>query len=330
MIKKYIFFILVFSFTSLFSQQNKDFVEELSYVFDANQEFTLNNITAVNFKLLTHPRISYKNGTYWFKLLLKEEAKGKHLAFAIKEPSIQSVVVYANNQEVLSKKLELGNTHIAITIESNIELHYFLKVKFQRQVNFPLIVKEVSLSQNKIDNAIFFRGIYYGLALMVFLINIAFYISLKDVTFLYYAFFLATLNISFMGYDGVSYLFFEQEKIDFYLIVFHFLIQLMAAIFATHFLNLGNSFYKKNKLGIVALCISLIFYILFFITKNFLYCVIGDFIGLLILVYYWFLGVLRLKKEPFALFFVIGYSVFLLFGILFLIPINFEIGRAHV
>lgn len=308
---------------SLFAQQDANFVRNISYVFDASRSMKVEDLNTATFKPLTDARIGYRNGTYWFKVLLKDIAKGRNLIFESKEPSIQSVLVFANDKLLGTNKLQRGNTHISFVLKNNQDVTYFLKVTFNRQVNFPLTVKEARLDKNNGNTPAFFDGIYYGLVLMVILINLTFNVSLKDPTFLYYALFLAALNISYTGFDGVIYLFFEQQQIDFYLICFHFLIQVLAAIFATHFLNLGNSFHKKNKFGVFAFCISFIFYVLFFSTGTFLFCTIGDFIGLVILVYYWLLGVLRLKKEQFALFFVIGYSFVLLFGILFLIPINF-------
>ena len=46
--------------------------------------------------------------------------------------------------------------------------------------------------------------------------------------------------------------------------------------------------------------------------------------------FFWFLGILVINKEEFAKFFVIGYSMVLIFGILYLIPLNFGISNFSI
>ena len=300
-------------------------IKKISFLKDNN--YTINQVNNLEFTPLKNYKLNHKNGTYWFKISISKFLKNnENLIFWVKEPSISSLSIYNSTNKITTKKSEKGSPNIIINIKNNNDLNYVIKADFKRQVHFPIEVFNANKfykSQEKKNLGI---GLYYCMAIMVFIINLIFYISLKDNTFLMYCLFLASINLAFTGFDGVLYLFFYQQYFDLFIIICHFLIQLFGVLFASKFLGLKEFYPKSNIIGIVVLLFPAGFYLLFFITNNFLLCAIADLLGLLVLAYYWVLGFLMIKKEEYAKFFVIGYSMILFFGIFFLIPLNFGIS----
>ena len=305
--------------------QENNLIKKTYYSSDLENEISIKNIKKVNFIELTSPKIGHKNGTYWFKVILKENNEG-NIVFHFDEPSIKSITIYSSEKKISQKESVLGYSKINIQITNNNNL-YYIKAIFKRQANFPLTVISVKNHQQKEKFTYLYSGLYYGLVIMVFLINLTFYVSLKDKVFIYYCYFLISTNIAFTSFDGILYLFFTPELIDIIIISSHFFVAFCGVIFAGYFLNLNTHFKRAHIVGRFFLIIPLVNYLLFFLLNDFIFAALGDLTGVLILTFYWILGIFTLKREKFALFFVIGYSIVLIAAMLYLIPLNF--GLSH-
>lgn len=285
--------------------------------------------TSVDFKPLTNEKISYKNGWYWFKIDLKNKNyNDQDLVFNIQEPSLDSLRIYNSQKQIVThQKLNLLSFKIR---HNKYTTGYYIKAHFKRQVHFPLKIYPYQYYPKILEKQNLGTGLYYGLVVMVFVFNLIFYFFLKDESFLYYCLFLASINISFTGFDGVSNIFLSDITFEYAIVIFHFLIQVFGVVFAVNFLGLQNFYPKLNRLGVNLLFIPAILYLFFFATNNFIYLATADLLGLLILTFYWVLGILMIKKETFAVFFVIGYSMVLFAGIFYLVPLNFGIPYLSV
>tara|TARA_B100000809_G_scaffold3549_1_gene3829 strand:- start:34790 stop:36199 length:1410 start_codon:yes stop_codon:yes gene_type:complete len=324
--------LIAFFLTSFFGNANSptkqdkpNLVQKISFIKD--NHFDKNSIQKQLFTPIENPRISHENGVYWFKIELDSLAISENLlVFDFIEPSIKEVTLFSNSSLIATKQASLWNSSITIEVNKPVSIHYYVKALFKRQVHFPLTVMN-SANFTSSKNSFFLKaGLYYGLSFMVFIINLIFFVSLKDRTYLYYCCFLAMLNLAYTGFDGICYWIFSLENSDFYIILTHYIIQVSGVLFAAKFLNLKTHQPKANIIGTVVLILNFVMYATFFITDDFLFCAIGDLIGMSILTYYWFLGLLTLKKETSAIFFVIGYVMVLFVAIFFLIPLNFGLS----
>lgn len=327
----YFNFLILFLSSTCFSQEKENLVESIFYAPAIDSVYTIQTIQSIHFSKLKSPKIGYKNGTYWFKVFINQnKRKEKMLVFDFQEPSIEAISIYNNKQEIGFNQRELGASTPVIEITNDKSLVYYIKATFKRQVNFPLLVTNSKTYYKNTNFKYLFSGLYYGLVLMVFLINLSFYISLKDKVFIYYCYFLASINFAFTSFDGILYLVFPPNSIDPILICFHFLVAVCGVLFAGDFLNLDTHLKKAHTIGKYLLIVPLLCYGFFFILDEFIFCALGDLFGILILAYYWALGVFTLKKEAFALFFVLGYSMVLVAAIFFLTPLNFGVPIASV
>lgn len=304
-------------------------VDEISYLTD--KDFTLKEVKNENFIKIIDPKISYKNGLYWFKISLKRiKESDKTFFIQINETSISSVEIYDENKKISEQRVSVENPIICVEILFNKSNTYYIKAHFNKQVHFPLkVFEKESYSLYKQKRALTI-GMYYGLAIMVFIFNLIFFVSLKDVTFLFYSLFLLSINMSFSCFDGTSYYYFSQEIIDALTIIFHYSIAVCGVLFASDFLNLKYFYPKADTYGRLSLVIPIFGYGIYFYTNEFLYYAISDLFCLLILSYYWVLGIYMIKKQEYAKFFVIGYSMVLISGIFFVIPLSFGISGIGV
>jgi DNA-binding CsgD family transcriptional regulator len=313
-------YLLLFLSSTLIAQHST-LIEEISITDNKSDDFL--TIKKTEFLPLNKTKLGSGNGIYWFKIKLKEEAFNKsEFVFNFSEPSISSVVVYNATTKITEKFRSIGETNIHMLLIKNSELTYYFKVHFKRQVNATINASSFTVYQEQKKQKSLLMGLYYGIVFMVFMFNLIFFFSSKDITFLYYCLFLGAINFSFTGFDGMLYLLFDPEKLDILFIISHFLIQLFGALFAASFLNL-HTFSTKYKIGLYSLIVPFVFYVAYFATSNFLFVAIADVLGMIILAFFWVLGVITIKKDRFSSFFVVGYSMILFAGFLFVIPMNF-------
>lgn len=304
-------------------------IESVSYI--KSSILSLKEIQKEQFIAIDNPRVSYENGDYWFKVRVDKPSEDlKSAVFFIEEPSIGNIYFYDNNKLLDNKKSIDGRSSFILEIEPLYNKEYYIKVNFIHQAHFPIQISDKNSFYKGQKKEGLLNGGYYGIVLMVIALNLIYYFSLKDETFLYYSLFLASINISFMGLDGSVYIFFDNDYLELICILFHFLIQVFGSLFASKFLQLKRFSSKLNLIGRLSLFLPFMFYACFLINRNFLFYALGDLLGLIVLSFYWFLGVLLVRKETYARFFVVGYSLILFMGFFYLVPLDFGINYFSV
>ena len=306
---------------------NQTLIVKILYIEDFNHTFNEISIKNQLFKILKEPRLGYKNGSYWFKVQLNPSILNEQkLIFEIEGNTINKLEIFGNHKKIASLNNRLNTPNLAIEISHNKNATYYIKVHFQKHAYFPLKVskKEVFFENEKINYLK--NGLFYGFVIMVFIINIVFYFSLKDVTFLTYALFLGLTNIGMTDYDGFMFFWIQPEYRYYISISLHLLVPLGTAIFTSSLLNHHILVPKSKVISGVLFSIAAFFYSLFIFTDDFFYFAIGDLFGLGIFSYYMYLGICELKRQKFAKFSVIGYSLIWVSGLLFVIPLNWGIN----
>jgi DNA-binding CsgD family transcriptional regulator len=325
------YFFLVLFFLSIYSCQkskNEDFflVDKLSYLEDFNQELNIETISNQPFIKLKDPKLGHKNGWYWFKIELKSSLKKDKLIFDLKGNTIDSYLLFNNQTQILSSENRLTLSSYSYKVAPSDSNTYYAKVHFKKHVFFPLNVYYLDDYYIKENTSFFIDGLFYGFVIIVFIVNLIFYFSLKDITFLTYAAFLALTNVGMTDYDGLMALYTTPEIRCFLSISLHFLVPLGTAVFTSTLLSHHKLVPKSVQIATVLLSIAIIFYIIFIVTKNFLFFAIGDLVGLCIFSYYMYLGICELKRQKFAKFSVLGYSLIWISGLLFVIPLNWGVS----
>ncbi|MCF6212652.1 MAG: LuxR C-terminal-related transcriptional regulator [Flavobacteriaceae bacterium] len=324
---------------TLFSEINP--LSELVYLPDLDNSFHASTIVKQSFITATKLNFSIKKGTYWFKLKIDNTTKeSKKIFFDIREAIVSQVNVYKFESDSLKPVFSLKPSHvlenehefvqnlsIPITLAELEISEFYIKVLFPKTANFPLHIRTAENEAKIVRYSLLRQGLYYGFVLMVFIINFFFYLSLKENVFLYYLIFLTAITCGFLYYDGFFYEILQKGWLLYNIDSFiHFYITLAGALFITKFLQLPIYFKTINKIGLSFLIVVAILCISQIITDNFLFLALADALGFFILAVYWTLGVFIFKKNDYARFFVLGYSLMLFITPLFMLPLDFGLS----
>lgn len=300
----------------------------ISYLRDGLQKETIKTIEHQKFLKLESPNLGFKNGVYWFKVQINDSIQANKLVFNLTRNNIDDIVIYNDQKEVAFVLLEKTTPSLLIKPQKNNT--YFLKVRFDKQVFFDLKIDTFQIAQLNSKLNFLKNGTYYGLVLMVLIINLFFFVSFKDKSYLYYSFFLSSIAIGFSTFDGFINLVFTKEIFYYFDKSIHFSVALFGVLFANHFLNLKYYHPKSYLIGRSLLFLFALCYVQFYITKNNFFISLGDNLGATTLSYDWFLGVAVFKKHNFAKFFVLGYSLILLYLVFFILPTNWGFYMPYV
>lgn len=228
---------------------------------------------------------------------------------------IKEITVYQKGKIIPNYKPSLYNSYL---IDAGSPV--FVRINNTRHTFIPIKVTEERAFFSAHSNNMFINGLYYGLVCIVIIINLFYYFKLKERTFLYYSLFLFFLTFTFFIEDGLYFDKTPHKWFDFGGIL-NLGIATSCFLFATSFLNIEDYFPKAKYTTL--LLIGLIFsaYMTSKITGNHLFYTITKCITCLIIVKYWIIAFLLVRKNRYSIYFVLGYSViFTLIVLFYLFP----------
>ena len=339
-----ILFFLIPLKNNFFFEDNKNLIEfELSF-YKSQESYNVDNILDKEFKSFPKSQnFGIANGTYWFKLTFKETTSTSNLIGYIPTHNIHNIDIYVQQKSGIQYVSSVGNhvkeTNLVvgsqfpsfiIDLEADKKTTYFLKVNFIKEANFPIKIFEENEFFSYISNKKTFNSLYYGSCLIVVLLNLFFFVKLKDKTYLFYALFLLSLMVKLFMYDGSLINLFRG--IDFYHsleLIIHISNEIFFLLFSIKFLNLD----KKNPLAIKIFFLFpitlLVLYACYFYSKNFTFIAIADTLGVLLFPILWFYGIHKMKKVTHARFYVFGYFLLVPLAVFFIIGYSFGFWKVH-
>lgn len=325
-LKNWVFLFFIISLTNSVFCQDKNLLESITFLKDDSNTLEFSDVIDKEFSDLENKLLGFNNSTFWFKISIKNTNNQQSIFLDIKESSIKEIVLFDKEKFITSIKNKAENPNLSLEITDPSNKIYYLKTTFNKQVYFKLEVKKKINFYKSVNYTYFKFGWYYGLVLMVLLINLFFYYSLKDVIFLWYCFFLISINLGISTYDGaLNFIFKEPVDLKYIIGIIYFLIPVSCALFAMKFLRIDLYWKKIKYAAFYLLSIQAVLTVIYFITNDFTFIAYGDNIALIIFLSSWILGLMLFKKQPFARYYVIGYSVILFTTILYTLSVNFGI-----
>ena len=312
-IKGLLFFLFLVGQT--YSQSN------IYYFKDINSSLTYKNIEKQDFKLLEKQILEkHSDATYWFKV----PANKTDLSYVFK-----IVTIRANNARAFQnlkelKKLDYQRYSSFKFFRKNAT---YIKVHSNYGSYFPVELNTAANEELQEKKQLLLNGFYYGFAFLVILFSINYFYFFKDISFLYHGLLLFSLTNSFILSDGMLFFFNVDEKnIEFFILLNYALIAYFSSKFANSFLLVDIYYPKVKKYAyIIGVSISLlvIFYLIF--KRNELYVALSILTAILLLIY-WFIGVLLFKKNTHTKLFTFSYVILLFSGIDFFVLKNLGIS----
>lgn len=324
--RNWIFLFLILAYTSSSYAQGENLLKSITFYKDNTNQLTLKEVKFKPFLGLENKLLGFNNATFWFKISFQNLKNNEAIFLDIKESSIKKIEIFDSENLVTSVDNTSENPNLQLKITKPLNKTFYLKTTFNKQVYFNLQINTKADYYKNVNFTYFKFGWFYGLVLMILLINLFFYFSLKDVVFLWYCFFLISINLGIATYDGaLNFLLKDAVSLKYAIGTIYFLIPVSCAIFSIKFLRIDLYWIKIKYAAFGLLLIQAVLTILYFNTNNFKFIAFGDNIALIIFLSSWILGLLLFKKQTFARFYVLGYSIILFTTILYTISVNFGI-----
>jgi PAS domain S-box-containing protein len=326
-------------------QYYKSIGSNLFYLEDKHSNYTFDEIISGKYNQYFQkseqeiPYFGYKKTNYWLYFTLKNEtAKPKHIFIEYSYPLLYKIaffkpdstgeitVQYSGNGIDFNERPHKEAANLFdIFIEPNSVLTLYSKVESEGiDITIPISVSSPSEYQHRMKRQFFFNGFYYGLIVLMVLINLFYFINLKDNAYLYYILYVLTLGFYLLSRDGIAFEYFwpnspvwaNNADVTF---------ALSSIIFMTLFVQntLLTNIHQRLLHKIMNISIGVyIFIILLSIIIRPLYP-IGNFVVLISIILVFTVAIPSLKQNiPIAIYFLIGAS-FLAIGLLLYVTKNF-------
>lgn len=327
---RYFLFCVIFSLLSLkaFSQVKCQW----AWYYAAEDTVAFKHIDKKPFRQLAsnlqNPPL-HNNGVYWFRLDIQNPHPEKDLIIGIKNPHLDTVVVYQYLNNEISPMDTLGNNfkaqnstylrYVRFKVEGNTTT-LWLKARLKKEILFPVTVSTVTEFYHAESISFLKLGIYYGIALIMLIVNIILYLSFREPKFLCYSVLIFMIMLLYAYADGlyalVSY---NPIWLNYASLPIMLGASVATVVFSIKFLELDNRYKWLYRIS-TALLVLMAFYFSAYIIFNWtVACILGNMILPLLLTLYWLVALSRFKQHTEARFFVFASAISLLFTLSFFI-----------
>lgn len=161
----------------------------------------------------------------------------------------------------------------------------------------------------------FHSGLYFGMILMLLLVNLFFYFNLKDKIYLYYIFLVGSTNFVLAYHEGLLYPLVKNRFFTYDVDMISHYVQLIAGyLFFSKFVNLSKHYAKINTVLKYLLVIITLVYLGYFTNNNHNWIAWADNLGVSVFLFFWILSFSLHKKEPFTKLITLSFGVVIIAG----------------
>ena len=338
---------LILLFCNVAGQTSIEFNNEKSTVIinDGLEMFedVSGNLTAINviqkdsFELVkSYPtNFGISNSAFWLKLTIVNSTLLNEIILGISNPLVDEVELYEiiDNQPIfISKQGDIypfkeriyNHQQILFNIKTKDNPStYLLRIKSWEQLITPIFISSstYTLEKNLTQDLLF--GLFFGIMIVLIFYNFFIYISVKDISYLYYVAYIFLITLTQASINGYTLKFLSPNSPYFSnisLILFNSLAGIAAIKFIQNFLDTKKLIPKLNKLYSVITLVYVLGIVTILIGQNQLSYKLMDLGGGLISFYSLFVAIkLILKGSKPAKYFLAAWLVFLVGVILFVL-----------
>lgn len=273
--------------------------------------------------LVVHPKewrselrgVNFKKYNFWLRLSIHNKSQDSKWLIELMNFDIEEVLFFditrnSRTETGASKKfstrsIQHKNFAFDAAIDPGETKTYLIKVCSSDSFYPILKVRPYSYFIEYATKEYIMLGIYYGLLLFIVCYNFFIYLSIKDISYVFYLFYTLSIGLNSLQWDGLGfeYIWPNIPFVNTLLKYSSLILLLTFCAYAIHFLEL----HKKNRPFYFLTLILVTLYLLLFIINSFLPI---PFFQFYYLITYTFLCVVSLyifiKGEQSILFFVIG------------------------
>ena len=165
------------------------------------------------------PSFGFTESSYWFYTRIENSAPTPEpYLIAIEYPLLDNVEVYVVRERAEIERINVGdhqsfnerpifhrNFLVTLPITANEPIDLFFRVTSSSSMQFPLALYGHAYLQKHEQTELIIQGIYYGTMLVMMLYNIFLFASLREMTYLYYVLYVASMTIFQAGLHGFAF-----------------------------------------------------------------------------------------------------------------------------
>ncbi len=349
---------IFFSFLSLkcFPQNEVRFkgenvlIGDAAYILkDSTKSYTINSVVKssefVESDLKTIG-LELSDSDFWLRFAIRNESHANDVLLMIENPLLDHCELFFpdTNHHFKSKSISYEhdfkdreyknqNPIFELNIPIDSTQTFYLKVSSKEQMVLPVILgKQKGISENLLNQVIMW-GILIGVLLVMILYNLFLYISVRDISYLYYVLYTVFTLLTQVTLSGYTYKYLFPNSpllFDKAVVIFPGLAGIFGIIFIRHFLHLKIKTPKLNRIFIIPLLIYACAIIFKLIDLDILSYRLIDIAAISSIIFIYIIAIIvSIQGYRPAKFFLLAWSVFFIGLILFIlrnsgiIPYNF-------
>lgn len=197
------------------------------------------------------------NHTYWVKLSIENDPNSsKKWLIEFYDQSIDLLTAYLPERAGGYRTVLLGdalpfdvrsfkhkNFELVIANETEGISNYYFKIRSSQKADIRIAVRSVNRFVYYALSEYFAYGIFYGMIVIIGLYNLLIYSAIREVKYLFYTFYLASVGIYAMCVDGIAFQYLWPQSPGLNQVangLFSYSIVLWAILFSIKFLNTKN------------------------------------------------------------------------------------------
>ncbi|WP_108869089.1 sensor histidine kinase [Aquimarina aquimarini] len=260
------------------SMELLDIGTQTHYLEDSSLELSIEEVVIDiqnKFKKHSQETINFSStaSAYWLKFKVTK-AIGDYHYLNVGSAYIDSISLYefdeknkllsirhtGDNLPFNSREIKVGNYLFALDFEKNITRTFYLRVKSDQPLFFPLRVGTLANFAAYEHDLDFLQGIYFGFMLLIFLYNLFLYFSTRERIYLYYIAYVFSITWFMASIFGYFFEYFWPNSpiINQIVVVSAGLTMITATLFTQKFLNTKKSNSIMHKGLIVFLIVGLL------------------------------------------------------------------------
>ncbi|MGB0776798.1 MAG: LuxR C-terminal-related transcriptional regulator [Flavobacteriaceae bacterium] len=287
----------------------------------------INKLNEVDFFHLEE-RTETDGGIYWYRLSVENEDSLNHIGILSLQIngiySSEAYVKLGNEISPLKKFLKDRFESYYVSLKPNSSVEIYIKVDHATSNAFNYSFSSPEAFNVLSSEEFFMLGLHYGFSTMILVFFIIFYLILRQNLFLKLFGFFLSLYLMHLCHDGYVTQWVGNERLAVIIdALTHMSLLVFIIVFSREFLS-SVLYFKYDKMGVNILGgISLLLYLLFIITDEFVFFSLAD-IGMMLIVSVYLLeSFFSFQRLPSSRLFFLGILVVFISGWFSLIPFNF-------
>jgi len=319
------------------SKDRIDLNRSLQYYIDETRTLTIDEVRNASFRKVENDvlRLDLTDDNIWLKVTLKStlETPANYI-LEFSDPSIFYIKLYRFTAGKLVEELESGTSasqeekavkgnknNFRINLLPDIPTDLYFRVSSKTSITFSSFIEPEIKANQRYSTEQVLLGAFYGIIFLLVIYSTTLFFITKLRVFLTYAFYVFSLSIFTSIADGLFPMYFHWVHVLFdgyFDITFFITSNVLGLLFMVDFLRIRR--WNKALLKIIysyAIFIILLVGLLFVISKPVMFLTV-QFLGLITLLFYLVVGAIAVRKKVRqSIFFLLAYSAFGVFILIF-------------